>query len=277
MIRHFIYISLVSIFCLDRSLNCPYFTHCRGNTGPPLGVQFVPSIQLIRTHFFNNHNQAPAPMDDNSTSIQSVFNSITTGGGFTYFTTDTEVSIVIEGCRFINNTGNSNENSTRPTLLSSNGHGGGVLIRVAFVTRGSIVIRNSVFEGNTVEVEGGAIYFSFGIISSSLVYLFNNTFRFNTAVMSHGGAVSWNLFDPSFNNTFVLEDCSFAHNSASSSGAVSIVHYETSLDSFLQPDKARFVRCHFEGNMARVESTAVGLFALVSVEEFGFPVEFIDW
>ena len=213
-----------------------------------------------------------------NTTIQDALSSFTTSGGFTYFSRDTEVSIVIEECRFLNNTGNSNENSTRPQVLSANGHGGGISIRIGDITGAYINISGSLFEGNKVEVQGGAIHFSFiDTISSSKIHLLNNTFCHNTAQVGNGGAISWNLFRSSSNNTFLFEDCHFARNTAKSSGAVSFVYYEAGLESFLQPNRARFIRCVFKGNEANVEATAVGLFALVHVEEYGFPVELFDW
>lgn len=236
-------------------------------------------IQLIRTDFIHNHNQIPVPVYDESTTIEDVTDSVTTGGGFTYFSGDTNVSITIDECRFINNTGNSNENATLPILLSTNGHGGGAVIRMAGAISGTTInITNSLFEGNEAEVDGGGIYFSFGgTLSSSFIHLFNNTFCHNRAWLAHGGAIAWNLFQPTFNNTFILEDCDFINNTASSSGAMSIVDYVAGEESFLQPDTAHFIRCLFEGNRASVESTAVGVFALTHVDEFGFPVKFVDW
>ena len=220
----------------------------------------------------------PVPEDSKNTTIQEALNSITTSGGFTYFSNDTQVSIIIEECRFINNTGNSNENSTRLQVLSANGRGGGIVVRMADVVEAYINISGSLFEGNKVEIQGGAIHFSFtGTISTSKVHLLNNTFRRNTAQMGNGGAVSWNLIRSSFNNSYTIEDCNFTDNFARSSGAVSFNTYEANVHSFIHPDRARFIRCVFEGNKANVEATAVGLFALVHVEEYGFPVELCNW
>lgn len=251
----------------------------RGNIGAPLALQFVPKVKLLRTDFILNHNQVPPPEDDENTAITDIFDSITTAGGFTYFSRNESVSIMIDNCRFINNRANEhNASGIRPVVLSANGHGGAVLMHLAEVKGGTICITNSLFEGNEAQIDGGGIYFSLSSnISSNSVYLYNNTFISNRAMLSSGGGISWNTFSSSFNNSLILEDCDFIGNRGSAGGAMSISLYETNLDSFLLPDGAKFIRCLFRGNVADVEGTAVGLFALVHAEEFGYPVEFSNW
>ena len=236
-------------------------------------------IRLTRTNFILNQNQIPAPLDSKNTTITELFDSITTAGGFTYYNRNDSVDITIEDCKFINNSANVNDVSTsRPELLKANGHGGGVLIRLAQVTNSNIRITNSWFEGNEAEVDGGGIYFSFSEnFSSNSIYLYNNTFVRNRVYESTGGAVSWNVFSFSFNNSFVVKDCIFAENCGTAGGAVGISLYDISVDSFLLPDSAEFVGCKFLRNRARHEGSAVGLFSLVHVEEFGFPVGFTNW
>lgn len=166
----------------------------------------------------------------------------------------------------------------RPLLLKGNGHGGAMIIRLVRVSDANIQITNSLFDGNEAEVNGGGIYFStYENFYSSNVYLYNNTFIHNRAYLSSGGAISWNAFSSSFNNSLVVNDCKFISNQGNAGGAVSIALYTTSLNSFLIPDRASFTDCLFYDNEANVEGTAVGLFALVHVEEFGFPVEFTNW
>ena len=251
----------------------------RGNVGPTLRLQFVPTITLLRTDFIMNNDQSPAPQDNANTTIMEIFDSITTAGAFTYFNSNSTVSITIDECRFINNSATLNsEQDSRPVLWKANGHGGAVLIRLDRVSSGSIQITNTLFERNKADIDGGGIYFLFTeSFASNSVYLFNNTFRQNRAEMSAGGAISWNIVAPSYNNSLIVEDCDFIENHGDSAGAVSLTLTDTSLESFLFPDEAKFIRCLFERNTARLEGTAVGLFALVPVEEFGYPVDFVDW
>lgn len=255
--------------------------HCifRGNTGSPLRLQFVPTISLIRTDFIFNHNEILAPEDDENTTVSRLFNSITTAGGFTYYSQNGSVFITIDQCQFIGNRANVNRASdTRPMLLKANGHGGAVVIRLAGIANGIINITNSLFDNNEAEVDGGGIYFFLSEnVSSNSVFLYNNTFINNRVLTSSGGAISWIVFSYSFRNSLVVEDCKFINNSGSAGGAVGISLHGTSLDSFLHPDEAHFIRCLFDSNVGKIEGTAVGLFALLHVEEFGFPVEFKDW
>ena len=250
----------------------------RENVGAPLQLQFVPTVVLLRTDFILNKNEIPAPLDTENTTISDVIGSIITAGGFTYYNRDSEnVSIIIDQCKFINNKANTNDGPTiRPLLLKGNGHGGAIIIRLLGVSEADIQITNSLFDGNEAEVNGGGIYFSTSEnFYSSNVYLYNNTFIHNRAYSSSGGAISWNTFSSSFNNSLVVNDCRFVSNQGSAGGAVSIGLHTTSFQ--LIPDRASFSDCLFYNNKANVEGTAVGLFALVRVEEFGFPVEFTNW
>ena len=58
---------------------------------------------------------------------------------------------------------------------------------------------------------------------------------------------------------------------------MSITQYDSTVSNTLPQDKAAFVKCDFEDNRAMKEGTAVGLFSLVGVEQFGFPVDFVNW
>ena len=232
----------------------------------------------MRTSFLNNKNQVSGRQDDKNTTISELFGSITTSGGFTYFSKNETVDINIDECVFINNSAEaSNSSNDRPVLLKSDGHGGGVLIRLTKLSGAKIRVANSIFESNQGGVDGAAIYFSLSDISSSVIQLYNNTFRNNTAIESTGGAISWNSFSQSANNSLVLEDCQFRNNNASAGGAVSLSVYDSTVSESQPQDKAEFIRCDFVENMAKDEGTAVGLFSLVGVEQFGFPVDFVNW
>lgn len=252
---------------------------CRNNTGAVLQLQFVPSITIVQTNFSHNRNSVPAEQDTNETTIEQLYDSITTAGAFTFFSRGlNESKINISNCYFYNNSANENDDTnTRPTLFKANGHGGAILIRLAQVKFADIHITDCMFIDNVAEVDGGAVYFSLSEnFSSSFIQLSRNTFIGNR-VESSGGAVSLNSFSFSFNNTFLIEECVFEGNRANAGGAVSIALYDTSIDSIQWPDNASFINCDFYGNIAQNEGSAVGLFSLVHVDEVGFPVSFTNW
>lgn len=169
-------------------------------------------------------------------------------------------------------------NNSRPVLLKANGHGGALLIRLTQVEDAIITITNSRFLNNQAEVDGGGVYFSLSEdYSSSIITLVNTHFLNNVVRESSGGAVSLNLFRFSFNNSFLIQNCTFEGNGANAGGAFSIALYDTGTDSIPYPDSASFENCHFTSNWASNEGTAVGLFALVHVDEVGFPVNFTNW
>lgn len=215
----------------------------------------------------------------NETNIKELYDSITTAGGFTFFSRYRSVSITITHCTFINNSANRNDvNNTRPVLLKSNGHGGAVLIRLAGVENSKISISDSVFRNNLAEVDGAAIYMSLSEeINSNRIELMRNNFTSNIVEVASGGAVSINSFNISYNNTILVKDCDFKGNLGNAGGAFSIALYDSNINSTRSPDSVRFTDCSFVGNAAENEGTAVGLFSLVHVDQIGFPVVFDDW
>ena len=252
----------------------------RYNYGAPLWTQFVTSIVLRRTDFLHNHNHIPASDDTDSTTINRLFSTVTTSGAFTFYSRGVEnADIVIENCTFYNNSaGRNNLNNTRPVLLKAKGHGGGVLVRLANIQQATISISNSHFENNFAEIDGGAVYFSFSEnFSSSSISISDSRFVNNTVLESSGGAVSLNSYSGSFNNSFSFQDCEFVQNQANSGGAIGVALYDTSINGIDLPDSASVENCVFNGNIAHKEGTAVGLFALVHVDETGFPVSFTNW
>lgn len=206
--------------------------------------------------------------------------SITTSGAFTFYSRGgDDARIVIEDCIFHNNSaGKNNLNNTRPVLLKANGHGGAVLIRLAKVQDATISISNSRFVDNFAEIDGGAVYFSLSDnCSSSSVLITNCQFVNNTSLESSGGAISFNFYRGSFNNSFIIQGSEFNHNRADSGGAIGTVLYDPTIDGIDLRDTASLKNCSFYGNVAEKEGTAVGLFSLVHVDESGFPFSFTNW
>ena len=186
---------------------------------------------------------------------------------------------MIEDCTFHNNSaGKNNVNNTRPVLLKANGHGGAVLIRLAKVQGATISVSNSRFVSNFAEVDGGAVYLSLSEnCSSGSVSITHCQFVNNTALESSGGAISFNFYRGSFNNSFIIQDSEFSRNWADSGGAIGTVLYDPTIDGIDQPDSASLKNCSFYGNVGEKEGTAVGLFSLVHVDESGFPFSFTNW
>ncbi len=256
------------------------------NSGASLQVQFTTAIKLIDTEFLENKNQLEARPDENETSIEDLYNSITTSGGFTYFSRDdggdldgNPISILIQNCTFRGNSANRNDpNNTRPVLLKANGHGGAILIRLAGVNNSEITIIDSTFENNVAQVDGGAVYVTISEgLSSNTINFINNRFINNSVEQASGGAVSVNSFMFSYNNTIIVEDCVFMENSGNAGGAFSVALYDSNLESTQHPDAVNFSNCTFTDNAAQNEGTAVGLFSLVHVDQVGFPVTFDNW
>ena len=240
----------------------------------------MPSIRLFRTQFLHNINQRNVHRTDNeNTTISVLFRSFTTAGGFTYFSRNESVEITIDECTFINNTAEFDETENdRPVLFKADGHGGAILVRLAQVIGAKIEITNSVFDSNFAGVDGAGIYFSLSEnFSSSSITLYNNTFSNNVAFEATGGAISFNIFSISFNNSMLVENCRFFNNSGGAGGAVGVSLYDSSSASTDLQDRVSFVDCEFVENKAKDEGTAVGLFSLVGVEEFGFPIDFVNW
>ena len=251
----------------------------RNNTGAPLQAQFCHDLRVVNTDFLSNTNQLPAEPDVGVTSINDIYSGVTVSGGITFFSRDIETEILLQGCRFLDNSANRNDvNNTRPVLLKVNGHGGAVLIRLAEVQNSYINISDCVFENNRAEVDGGAVYLSLSeSTESNVVTVSNSTFYGNEVELASGGAISINSFNFTRNNIIVIENCNFTRNRGSAGGAVSVVLYDTNFNNTLSPDSVNFNQCQFSNNAAVNEGTAVGLFSLVHVDQIGFPVSFHDW
>ena len=188
----------------------------RGNIGAPLEVRFTSSITLRNTLFVGNRNMYPAPYDQNETTVDQLYQTIITGGGFTFFTRTIPATILISNCTFLDNqAGHNLANSTRPVLLKANGHGGGVILRLANTSNSSVVIENSRFDSNLAEVDGGGVYVSLSQGASyNRLVMINNTFVNNVVQNASGGAVSVNSFLISFNNTLMVINNLFVNNTA---------------------------------------------------------------
>lgn len=241
-------------------------------------LRFSTDVLLEDTTFQDNRNLFPATPDTNSTNITELYRAIITGGGITYYSDDT-ASLEIRNCMFINNSANVNDvNNSRPVLLKTNGHGGAIIFRLSGSSNSSIIIRDTVFDSNYAEVDGGAIYFSFSDkATNNSVVLEGINFINNNVDQASGGAVSINSFSISYSTEVVVNNCHFINNSGNAGGAFSAVLYDSNEKSATLQDSINFTDCHFINNNASNEGTAVGLFSLVHVDQVGYPVSFTDW
>jgi len=251
---------------------------CRDNVGSPLQLRFSTEIFVEDTIFRDNRNLFPAEPDTNSTNITELYRAIITGGGITYYS-DATAGLYISNCMFINNSANQNDaNNSRPVLLKTNGHGGAIIVRLAGSNNSVINITDTIFDHNSAQVDGGAIYFSFSEkATDNSVVLKNVNFTNNAVEQASGGAVSVNSFSISYSTIINVIDCDFINNSANAGGAFSAVLYDSDEESATQQDSIDFANCRFINNNASNEGTAVGLFSLVHVDQVGYPVNFTNW
>ena len=220
------------------------------------------------------HNANPIGGEIN---VESALSEVFLGGAVTFFAhLQTDVFLTIRDCHFVRNHGSRGLDSESPVLLRENGHGGGMLIQISNVSMSQIFIEDSTFSNNSAEVDGGGLYMSLSNESHDNKIVFQRlTFLNNSASVAGGGAISFNSFQISFNNSIEILNSTFESNNASAGGAVSFVLYQS--DPEKTPDNLNFKNCTFVRNKAENDGTAVGLFSLLHVDEFGFPVLFEDW
>ena len=230
---------------------------------------FIENIDSRLRHSLN-------PIGD-EINVESVLSEVFLGGAVTFFAhLQTEVYLTIRDCHFVRNHGSRGLDGESPVLLRTNGHGGGLLIQISNVSMSRIAIEDCTFWNNSAEVDGGGVYMSLSDEShDNEIVLQRLTFFNNSASEAGGGAISFNSFQISFNNSIEILDSTFESNNASAGGAVSFVLYQSNPEK--APDNLVFMNCTFVRNKAENDGTAVGLFSLLHVDEFGFPVLFEDW
>ena len=253
---------------------------CRETTGSTVQFRYCDNV-VIRTSVFENNNcQRDRSLDyeNDTVDIDRFFRHVLLGGAITFYSQGVEgLNLRISECKFFNNSASPDTGDLKPVILRENGHGGAVLIYLAGVNSSEVVVQDSVFEGNHGDVDGGGLYVSTigGVGHSNRFALQRLTFLNNSASEAGGGAISFNSFQISFNNSIEILNSTFESNNASAGGAVSFVLYQS--DGLEPPDNLVFKNCTFVGNKAENDGTAVGLFALLQVNEIGNPVLVEDW
>ena len=193
-------------------------------------------------------------------------------GGLNIYSMAT-VNALIEDSVFVHNTAsNIGLHRDRPPLLQLDGHGGAVYVRLRNPNNSNIVFRNTVFDSNGAQIDGGAVYLSMSSGAGYNSIRFNNCSFYNNSVIdTSGGAISVVLFNASVGNEIAVQNCVFEGNSAHGGGAIGIVVYDV-LDSEQNPDSVVIRNSTFRNNRAVREGSAVGIFSLLDSDTSPFEV-----
>jgi predicted outer membrane repeat protein len=193
-------------------------------------------------------------------------------GGLNIYSMAT-VNALIEDSVFVHNTAsNIGLHRDRPPLLQLDGHGGAVYVRLRNPNNSNIVFRNTVFDSNGAQIDGGAVYLSMSSGAGYNSIRFDNCSFYNNSVIdTSGGAISVVLFNASVGNEIAVQNCVFEGNSAHGGGAIGIVVYDV-LDSEQNPDSVVIRNSTFRNNRAVREGSAVGIFSLLDSDTSPFEV-----
>ena len=259
---------------------------CRQSLGVGLDVKLTDNFVVRNCTFDSNSNQLnevqPTIKSDDPISV-SMLNQVTlSGGGFGFFT-NTSVSLLMEGCHFINNYGSPPPKQThRPPDLELNGHGGAIYLRLDRATDSNIIIRDTIIDSNTAFADGGGVYIKITNDATNNSILFENCEFYNNSVeRASGGAISVNILSVAGENQFEVRNSIFERNFAFGGAAIGLVfyHFMTNLESvFLErSDVFKLKNCTFIRNSAQVEGSAMGLFSFLHGDEIAFEVQMEDW
>ena len=227
---------------------------------------------------FNNATTDGPFSNRNSINLNDLnyLSSYSPGGAVTVFS-NIPMNLEIDNCTFSNNSANDNAiDDRRPPLLQLDGHGGAMYIRLDGASGSNVLIRNSRFDSNHAQIQGGAVYMRISSETANGSFTVEDcTFTDNTAETRAGGALAIVLFNETLSNTFVIRGSTFRGNSAVGGGAVAVIQYDIHLIEF--PDVVVFENCLFELNTAEREGSAVGMFALLHTDLQPCPARFINW
>ena len=198
------------------------------------------------------------------------------GGGLSIFSAST-LNALVEDCTFrLNSASNRSVHSNRPPLFQLDGHGGAAFIRLTKLHSSSVVFRNTVFDTNSAQIGGGAVYLTISSGASNNSIVFDGcTFLNNSVAETSGGAISVVLYN-STQNEIMVQDCVFEDNSAVGGGAIGVVVYDIG-DPQLSPDVITIKNSVFRKNHGVNEGSAVGIFSLLHIESIPFEIQIVDW
>ena len=253
---------------------------CRNITG--IGAEFreCNSIFLRNCTFENNFNRITKNFSRfNPDFIQAEdLNTIAlSGGGLNIFSGET-LTALIEDCRFFYNLVILESiKSYKPPLFQLDANGGAAFIRLTKLHSSSVVFRNTVFDTNSAQIDGGAVYLTISSGASNNSIVFDGcTFLNNSVAETSGGAISVVLYNATLHNKIIVQDCVFEDNSAVGGGAIGVVVYGIG-DSQLSPKLVSIRNSVFKKNQATKEGSAVGVFSFIRVESTPFEIQFQNW
>ena len=202
-------------------------------------------------------------------------------GGISMYSNES-ISLEVDGCTFVNNSGNINiPYVQRPVRLKPGGHGGAIHLWLPQVNLSNVSIHNSNFVSNFAEINGGAITVRLNRAKENVFRISRCNFTHNNASVTSGGALAIELSNGTENNLFTVEGCTFKENHAVGGGALSVVMYEYHSDRKRQDeksaDKILLSNNSFVANHAAWEGSALGLFSYFPSGLFPYEVEIQDW
>ena len=253
----------------------------RNITGVGLELREGTNYVIRNCTFENNikHNISNESAFVNPDVIQESDLDIVTlsGGGLSIYSVST-LNALVEDCTFrLNSAGNQSVNPDRPPLFQLDGHGGAAFIRLTKLNGSSVVFRNTVFDTNSAQIDGGAVYLTISSGASNNSIVFDAcTFRNNSVAETSGGAIAVVLYNSTLQNKFMVQDCVFEDNSAVGGGAIGVVVYDIG-DFQMIPDVITIENSVFRKNHGVNEGSAVGIFSLLHVESISFEIQIVDW
>ena len=204
---------------------------------------------------------------------------ILSGGGLSIYSVST-LNALVEDCTFrLNSASNQLVDPDRPPLFQLDGHGGAAFIRLTKLNSSSVIFRNTVFDSNSAQIGGGAVYLTVSNGASNNSIVFDNcTFLNNSVIETSGGALSVVLYNSTLQNKFMVQDCVFEDNSAVGGGAIGVVVYDVG-DFQLSSDVITIENSVFRKNHGVNEGSAVGIFSLIHEESIPnhFEIQIDDW
>ena len=216
---------------------------------------------------------------DDTTSADELNQLGIPSGGISMYSNET-ISLEVDGCTFVNNSGNINiPYVQRPVRLKPGGHGGAIYLWLPEVNLSNVSIHNSNFISNFAEINGGAITVSLNRAKENVFRISGCNFTHNNASVTSGGALAIELSNGTENNSFTVEGCTFKENHAVGGGALSVVMYGSSgeRNEGKSADKILLSNNSFVDNHAVGEGSAVGLFSYFPSGLFPYEVEIQDW
>ena len=252
----------------------------RNITGIGAEFQECNNISLRNCTFENNFNRITkkfSRFNPDFIQAEDLDKIALSGGGLNIFSGET-LTALIEDCRFLYNYVILESIETfKPPLFQLDANGGAAFIRLTKLNGSSVVFRNTVFDTNSAQIDGGAVYLTISSGASNNSIVFDGCiFRNNSVAETSGGAISVVLYNSTLQNKILVQDCVFEDNSAVGGGAIGVVVYDIG-NSQLSPEFVSIKNSVFKKNRAIKEGSAVGIFSFLRGESTPFEIQFQNW